>query len=125
MTDTHATFDDLTEALDALAARDFAILTAADYPAFEGWENVGEYDPNIEAMVVRRSSDWIVSVAPMLFNNRILLSRTDEYPLHWVAGWCYDKGPAAPLAAIAWNPDTDREPAGYKKVAADSRKDQR
>lgn len=104
---------------------DFTTITAADMPVFDGWENVGEYDPNIEAMVVRRSAEWIVSVAPMIFNNRILLSHVDDYPRLWTAGWCYDKGPVAALAAIAWNPDTDREPAGYKKLAADSRKDQR
>lgn len=115
---------EIGETIDALAVRDFEHVAGAVMPVFDGWENVGEFDPNIEAMVVRRSADWIVSVVPMLFNNRILLSRTDEYPTFWTAGWCYDKGPAAPLAAISWNPDIDREPAGYKKLAADSRKDQ-
>jgi hypothetical protein len=79
------------------------------------------YDNRICAFNVRISGPWLVSVASMVFNDRILLSNLSEYPRTWTAGWCYDKGGSALHAAMLWDPDVEREPAGFKKVAADSR----
>ena len=80
------------------------------------------FDPRIESMVVRVTENFVVSVSPQLFNDRILLtSRLHGYPRTWLAGWCYDKGPAAMLAARVFDPETQHEPVGYKKVAADNR----
>lgn len=73
-------------------------------------------------MVVNETDEWIVSVVPMLFNDRVMLTHRDEYPTFATAGWCYDRGPSAMLAAKAWNPDVTREPLGYKKCAFDARK---
>ena len=57
------------------------------------------YDPKMESVVVKKSDNWIVSVTPMIFNDRVLLTTEMDYPYGWTAGWCYDKGGAAILAA--------------------------
>lgn len=79
------------------------------------------WDEEIKAVVVKETEEWIVSVSPMIFNDRICLTHRDQYPYSWTAAWCYDKGGAAMLAALVWDPETDSAPSGYKKVAGDSR----
>jgi hypothetical protein len=80
------------------------------------------WDPAIESMVIKKTENWIVSVTPMIFNDRICLThREKDYPYGYTAGFCYDKGPAAHLAALVWDPETEFEPVGHKKVACDSR----
>lgn len=79
------------------------------------------WDDATQSLIVKESDEWIVSVVPMIFNDRILFSWRTEYPVCWSAAWCYDKGGVAALAAAAWDPDTEHSPSGYKKVAADSR----
>lgn len=81
----------------------------------------GVWDERIGAWVVKRTENWIVAVAPMIFNDRILLTHVDEYPRTWTAAWCYDKGGAAFIAAHVFDPDTSNEPAGFKKLAGDTR----
>lgn len=71
--------------------------------------------------VVKVTDDWIVSVTPMIFNDRICLTDRNEWPNTYTAGFCYDKGGAAILAALAWDPDTEPYPDGFKKIARDSR----
>lgn len=79
-------------------------------------------DDQMQSLVLKETDEWIVSVTPMLFNDRILLThKVRDYPLGCSAGWCYDKGGAAVLAALAWNVDTEDEPASFKKCAFDSR----
>lgn len=80
-----------------------------------GWNDVAQ------TMVIKVVGEWIVSVTPMIFNDRVLLTHVDEWPLMWTAGWCYDKGGAAHLAAEVWDVEHEREPVGYKKLAADLR----
>ena len=79
----------------------------------------GEWDDAIESWIIRVTEHWIVSVTPMIFNDRIVLTHRNEYPWFVTAGWCYDKGGAAHLAAAVWDPETQHEPVGYKKVAAE------
>jgi hypothetical protein len=79
------------------------------------------YDPATAGCIVKRTDEWVVSVIPMIFNDRITFSYAYEYPRTWTAAWCFDKGGAAALAAAAWDPDTEHEPVGYKKVAFDAR----
>lgn len=80
------------------------------------------FDEKIESVVVKETDEWIVSVSPMIFNDRVLLTHKQrDYPYWCTAGWCYDKGGAAVLAALAWDIDNEREPVGYKKMAFDSR----
>ena len=79
------------------------------------------WDDKMGSLVIREVGDWIVSVTPMLFNDRIYLTHRSEYPLSATAGWCYDQGGAAILAAAVWDPLTEREPKGHKKVAFDLR----
>lgn len=79
------------------------------------------WDDTARTNVVKVVGEWIVSVTPMIFNDRVLLTHVDEWPFCWTAGWCYDKGGAAHLAAVAWDVETEREPKGYKKLAGDQR----
>lgn len=80
------------------------------------------FDPEIASTVVKESDEWIVSVTPMIFNDRIFLThKTYDYPHGATAGFCYDKGGSAMLAAMAWDFEHDHEPPGHKKVAFDSR----
>lgn len=79
------------------------------------------FDEKIASLVIKESPEWIVSVTPMIFNDRVILTMRSEYPSGWTAGWCYDKGGAAILAAMAWDPNTEHSPVGYKKVAGDLR----
>lgn len=80
------------------------------------------FDEQIQSLVIKETDEWIVSVTPMIFNDRVILTHRDQYPMTYTAGWCYDKGAAAILAAMAWNPDEEFEPVGYKKIACDSRR---
>lgn len=82
---------------------------------------LGVWDAQLKSYIVRRTEEWVVSVTPMIFNDRIVLTHVSEYPYAWTAGWCYDKGGAAFLAAHVYDPDTMQEPVGYKKLAADRR----
>lgn len=79
------------------------------------------WDDAIKSTVVQENEEWIVSVTPMIFNDRIYLTHRSEYPRSATAGFCYDKGGAAMLAAMAWDFENEREPAGHKKVAFDAR----
>jgi hypothetical protein len=67
-------------------------------------------------LTLGRWGGWLVQICPMLFNDRIVLT-----PEHFQAvvdhGWCFDKGGAAFLAALIWDPSTQAEPSGYKKRA--------
>lgn len=78
------------------------------------------WDPELSAYLVKRDGPWLVHVAPLIFNDRVLLTHVDEYPHTWTAGYCYDKGPAAALAAAVWEPTRQARPAGYKKIAAEA-----
>ena len=83
------------------------------------------WDDHLQSMVIKETENWIVSVTPMLFNDRVLLTQQSEYSSKYpgyTSGWCYDKGGAAVLAARVFDPDTEHEPVGYKKAAFDGRK---
>lgn len=81
---------------------------------------VGHWNPGAGSFRIKEGDDWVISIMPMIFNDRVIFSYKDEYP-NYSAGWCYDKGGAAALAAAAWDPDTQRKPVGYKKEAVDAR----
>lgn len=98
---------------------------AATESSPEGWDaDEREYpyfDERIESVVYGHHGPWLVSVSPQLVNDRILLTHRDEYPMQWTAGFCYDKGPSAGLAAAVWDPLTERYPVGFKRIAVDGR----
>jgi hypothetical protein len=75
------------------------------------------YDEKMMSWVVRKDGPWIVSVTPMLYNDRVMLTHERDYPHFATAGYCYDKGSAALLAAAIWNPLEEHRPKGPKKVA--------
>jgi hypothetical protein len=80
-----------------------------------------EWDDQLRSWIVKRTEHWIVSVTPMMFNDRVCLTSHREYPRTYTAGWCYDKNGSAFLAAYAFDPETEHAPVGFKKVAADAR----
>lgn len=82
----------------------------------------GYWDPELETQVIHQDGPWIVSVSPMLFNDRVLLTHEDQRHLGtYTSGYCYDKGAAAALAAAAWFPTRQLQPVGFKKIAAEGR----
>lgn len=49
---------------------------------------------------------WAVKIVAMIFNDRLVLS--DESPFGGPRyGWCFPKGGAAHLAAMAWDPEIE------------------
>lgn len=75
------------------------------------------FDTRMGAVIIKETPDWIVAVSPMIYNDRILFALRRDYP-GYTAGWCYNKGGSAVLAALAWDPDTEHTPVGLKKEAA-------
>lgn len=64
---------------------------------------------------------YLVQIVPMIFNDRVVLTPEDASDVYDY-GWCYPKGGAAVLAMVAWNPETEAEPAGYIKAVVDGRR---
>lgn len=87
-----------------------------------GTQSPGPWDDRVQAWEISRTERWVVHVSPMLFNNRVYLSTPEQVPYFWTAGWCYDKGATAFLAAMAFDPEVDMDPPGFKKLAADERR---
>lgn len=79
------------------------------------------FDGDVGGVIVNVTEHWVVAVVPMIFNDRITLSTREEWRIGWTAGYCYDKGGAAALAALAWDPETEEHPVGWKKIAGDAR----
>lgn len=87
------------------------------------WDNPeAEYpwpDKNTFTMVFGHVGDFRIDVAPMIFNDRLLVNHRSDYPYFVVAGFCYDKGGLAAIAAMAWlaNWEEFDVPPGFKKIA--------
>jgi hypothetical protein len=79
------------------------------------------WNDDIQTSIVKITDEWIIGVTPMIYNNRVVLMNKSEWRTGYTAGFCYDKGAAAALAALAWDPEEDFYPAGFKKIACDSR----
>lgn len=62
-----------------------------------------------------RWGGWTIDVCPMLFNDRVVLT-PEACPLVYDYGWCFPTGGYAVAAALAWDPATEGEPAGYIKA---------
>ncbi len=63
---------------------------------------------------------WFVQIAPMIFNDRVVLT-PKTVPWVYDYGWCYPKGGCAALAVMAWEPETEAEPPGYIKAVGGTR----
>lgn len=76
------------------------------------------YDERLQGFNVKISGLWIVSIIPMIFNDRITLTHIEQYPFTATGGWCYDRASAAAIhAAEMWDPLEDSRPVGFKKEA--------
>lgn len=63
---------------------------------------------------IKETETHLVEIQPMIFNDRVVLTPKTCLDIY-ECGWCFDKGGAAFYAAVAWDPDTEAEPVGYKK----------
>lgn len=77
-----------------------------DAPTVDAWGTV----------TIGRWGGWLVQVMPMIFNDRLVLTPEQFEGAFYDYGWCYPKGGAAHLAALAWDPATEAEPTGYIKA---------
>lgn len=83
-------------------------------PPDYGWDEV------TKSFVAKRVGDWIVSVAPQLFDDLVMLTHRSQWPREWVAAWYYDQGDGLPAAEV-WDPVADQEPAGFTRLFRDAR----
>jgi hypothetical protein len=66
-------------------------------------------------VTIGRFGGWLVQISPMIFNDRLILEPENDRGFYDY-GWCYPKGGAAHLAALAWDPETEGEPVGFIKA---------
>lgn len=76
-------------------------------------------------ITVKTAGRWLVEIAPMMFNFRLVLTPTAN-PDCYDHGWCFfGRGPdafaRAWLAALVFDPTVELEPAGYDKAATGRR----
>lgn len=69
-------------------------------------------------VTIGRWGGYLVQIVPMIFNDRLVMT-PECFPLIYDFGWCFPKGPAAYLAAAAWNPETEAHPPGHIKAVVD------
>lgn len=67
------------------------------------------------AYIVRETERVSVEVTRMLFNDRIIVV-PKAHPMTVERHWCYRQGPAAILAAMAWDGADATEPVGWIKA---------
>lgn len=70
--------------------------------------------PDGTAWRVQETETAYIEVAPMMFNDRVMVVPKDS-PFTYGRYWCYQKGGAAILAALAWDGADDTEPVGWIK----------
>ena len=87
--------------------------TGIDVPAGISFLIVPAPEPLTE-VVIGHYGGWQLRIMAMIFNNRLIMTDGSGF---YDFGWCFPKGGAALLAALAWDPDTEAEPAGYIKRA--------
>lgn len=61
--------------------------------------------------------DWggyLIQIMPMIFNDRLVMT-PQSCPYTYDYGWCFPKGGAAGLSALAWDPEFEAEPVGFLK----------
>lgn len=56
---------------------------------------------------------YYIQIIPSVHTNRLVLTPMTGNRVY-AHGWCFDRGPAAALAALAWDPQRQAEPHGYK-----------
>lgn len=99
----------LVEKRYAEIIKGFTAPTAIDFYA----------QPVIDDYGVMTLGEWggyLVQIMEMAFNHRLILTPANGIG-GYDHGWCYDKGGVALLAALAWNPDSQGEPLGFKRRA--------
>ena len=67
-----------------------------------------------QARTLARWDKWLIELAPMLYNHRLLMTPV-AMPDIWSYGWCYADPTLAVVGMVAWDPATEDEPAGWHK----------
>ena len=76
---------------------------------------------DVNGYVYQVTNTEVIRIVPMIYNDRITIGRLEYDDMCYDHGWCYDKGVAL-IAAVVWDPDTQDEPAGFKKRATPGRR---
>lgn len=63
-------------------------------------------------VTIGRWGGYLLQICPMIFNDRLVMT-PESCQYVYDHGWCFQKGGAAALAALAWDPETEAEPVGY------------
>ena len=82
---------------------------------------VGERD-RYGNLCVAITEHWVVTIDPMIYNQRICLASHEEYGRTYTAGWCYPTFIEAVVAAVQWDPEAQVRPEGFLKEAYDARR---
>lgn len=89
------------------------MLRIPTIPAVSGAEDI-RLRPDGTALRIKETETHYIEVVPMAFNDRIVMTPKST-PYTYDRYWCFDRGPAAVLAALAWDGATDTEPVGWIK----------
>lgn len=96
-------------------------MSAFNAASVDGIEFLDEPTADLYGTVtIGRWGGWLVQIVPMIFNDRLVLT-PESLPEVYDHGWCFPKGGAAHLAAVAWNPAIEAEPVGFIKAVAGTR----
>lgn len=79
------------------------------------------YDEQRWTVTIGRLRGWLVQVAPMFYNDRLLLSPEKDFTGCYDHAWCYPKGGPAVFACALWQAHRDPQPAGFIKRATPNR----
>ena len=74
------------------------------------------WNPERMCWSVGETETHFIEILPMILNHRVVLT-PKAHPETYDAGWCYARLEDALGAVQNWDPETQPEPAGYKKRA--------
>jgi len=74
------------------------------------------WDDRRACWLIKTTEHFDVCLIPMIYNDRVTVGPKGDWT-GYEHGWCYDAGPAALLAALVWDPETQDMPVGFKKQA--------
>ncbi|MEH0110786.1 hypothetical protein V6N00_13830 [Tersicoccus sp. MR15.9] len=73
---------------------------------------------------VGETETHFIEIMPTLYNDRLVLT-PKRSPMTYDRYWCYPRGPAAFMAAFAWDSSEETEPPGWIKSWDQRRHDPR
>lgn len=67
-----------------------------------------------KTLTIAEDDEYYYDAIPMLYNWRLVMTPKDNQ-LSWDYGWCFAGPIELRLAMLAWDPETQNEPLGWKK----------